>query len=125
MIERVRIDPLLHCFNPLLVRDGHIANRPPHRPTESFDNFPHCWSFAHQGVYILRRHARVSQKSCGYAGYVFGTGKRNDGLVIAPWQEGGILLGHAPADKSPYVFVVGRRLKMNGPDLRPVEDTID
>src|SRR5271169_6220107 len=45
MIERVRIDPLLHCFNPLLVRDGHIANRPPHRPTESFDNFPHCWSF--------------------------------------------------------------------------------
>src|SRR5882762_1051622 len=50
MIERMRIDPLLHCLSPLLVRDGHIANRPPYRAAESFDNFPHCWSFAHQRV---------------------------------------------------------------------------
>jgi len=38
--------------------------------------------------------------------------------------EGGMQLEYAPADKSAYVFVVGRRLKMNGTDLRPLEDTI-
>ena len=63
MIERMRLDSLLHCFCPLLVRDGYISNRPPHHPPESFDDLPHCWRFAHQRVYILGRHAGVSQKS--------------------------------------------------------------
>src|SRR5258708_38911851 len=43
---------------------------------------------------------------------------------MTPRQENGILLGHASADQSAYVFVIRRCLKMNGPNLRPVEDTI-
>src|SRR6266705_2251384 len=124
MIDRVRIDSLLHCLSPLLVGDRNISNWPPDCPSESFDNFPHCWSFAHHRVSILRRHSGVSQKGGGYAGYIFRTGERNDVLVIAPRQECGILLGYAPADQSAYVFVIGRRLKMNGPNLCPIEDAI-
>src|SRR5579863_6309136 len=95
MIMRMRIDPLLHGFRPLLVRDGHIPDRPPDRPAEGFNNFPHGQRFAHHRVHIVRRRAGTSQKRRGYAGYVCGASKRNDGLALAPWQEGGILLGHA------------------------------
>lgn len=48
MIERVRVDPLLHCVCPLLVRDGDISNRPPNSPRQTFDHLSHCWSFADQ-----------------------------------------------------------------------------
>src|SRR6266567_2034243 len=47
MIDRVRIDSLLHCLSPLLVGNRNISNWPPDCPAESFDNFPHCWGFAH------------------------------------------------------------------------------
>ena len=57
-------------------------------------------------------------------GYVFGTHEWNDRLILAPRQEGGALLGDVSADKSPHVFVVRWRLKMNSSDLRPVEDAI-
>lgn len=124
MMERVRVDALLHGFSPLLVGNRHIANRPPDRPAQSFNDLPHGWSFVHERVYGLGGQARAGQKSGGYAGHVFGTGERDNGIAIAPRQERGVLLGHAPADKSAYVFVIGRRLKMNGPHLRPVEDTI-
>src|SRR5229473_4595787 len=124
MIERVRIDSRPHCLSPLLVCDGYIANGPAHHPTESFDNIPHRWRLVHHWVNILGRQAGACQESCGHAGYVFRTGERDDGLFIAPRQKSSILFGDSTADQSAHVFIIGRRLDMNGPNLRPVEDTI-
>ncbi len=124
MIERVRIDSLLHGVGPLFICDGHIADRPSQRSPQSLNNFPHRWSFAHQRVDILSGRLGARQESCGHASYVFGAGERNDGVAIAPRQERAILLGHTAAHKRAYVFVIGRRLNMNGPNLRPIEDTI-
>src|ERR1700733_8353930 len=87
MIERVRIDSLLYCISPLFVSDWHISNLPPDCPPQSFNDFPHCRSLAHQGVYILGGQAGASEKNCGYSGYVFCTSEWNDGLAITPRQE--------------------------------------
>lgn len=124
VIEGVRIEMLLHGVGPLLVRDGHISDRPPERLGESFDNLAHGWSFAHEQVYVSGRQAGTGQKSCGHAGYIFGAGQGSDGVTRAPRQECGILRGHAAANQRADVLVIERRLNMNGPDLRPVEDAI-
>src|SRR4051812_44033789 len=124
MIERVRINSPLHCLSPLLVRDRYIADGPPDGFTKSFDNFPHGWSFTHEGVYILGRHTGISQEGRRYAGNIFRTGEGNDRRLLAPRQEGGILLGNGPTDESAYIFVIRWRLKVNGPNLRQVENTI-
>src|SRR6185312_10666411 len=124
MIERVRIEPLLHSLSPLLVRDRYIADRPPYGVTKGFDNFPHRRRFTHDGVYILGRQTGIGQKGCRYPRNIFRTGEWNNRRLIAPRQEGRILLGHGPADESAYIFVIRRRLKMNSPDLRPIENTI-
>jgi hypothetical protein len=47
------------------------------------------------------------------------TSSKVEGLAIAPGQKHGILFGHAPTDKRTHVFVVRRRLKMDGSNLRP------
>src|SRR6185437_3745445 len=124
MIERVRIDSLLHCLSPLLVRNRYIADRPPYSFAKGFDNFPDRRSFTHDGVYILGRHAGISQEGCRYARNIFRAGEWNDRRFVAPRQEGGILLGHAPADERAYIFVIRGRLKMNSPNLGPIENTI-
>jgi hypothetical protein len=124
VIEGVRIETLLYCPSPLLIRDLDIPNLPPDRFAQSRDNFPHGWSCAYQRINVLRGKAGVCQESCSHAGYVFRAGEWNDGLAIAPGQERGILLGHAPAHKRAHVFVVGWRLQMNRADPCPVEDAI-
>lgn len=124
MIERVRIDPLLHCIGPLLVRDCHVSNWPSDYSRKSLDHLSHCWSCADQGVHALRRRTGISQQGYGYTGYVFRADEWNDGSILTPGEEGGALLGDAPDDKSAHVFVVGRRLEMNSSNLRPIEDAI-
>src|SRR5215469_15197872 len=124
MIERVRIDPLLHRIRPLLVGDGDVSNWPSDSSPESIDHLSYSQGFSKQSVCALRGGARICQQCCGHTGYVFGADKRNDSLILAPWQEGCALLGNAAADKGPHVFVVGRRLEMNSSHLRPVENAI-
>jgi len=124
MIERVRIDSLLHCPNPLLVRNRYVADLPPYRFTKGFDNFPHRRRFTHEGVHALGRQTGIRQEGCRNAGNIFRTGEGNDRRLVAPRQEGGILLGYAATDESAYIFVIRRRLKMNGANLRPLEHAI-
>ena len=45
MIDRVRVDPLLHCIGPLLVRDCDISKRPTNCPGQTLDHLPYCRSF--------------------------------------------------------------------------------
>lgn len=87
MIERVRVDPLLDRIGPLLVRDGHVANWPSDGSSKGFDHVFHCWSFADQWVYILRRHTRVSQQSRRYTGYVLRADERNNRRSLAPGRK--------------------------------------
>jgi len=124
MIYCVRIDSLLHCLLPLLVCDWHVTDWPAERLAESLDNLPYRLSLGHQREHRFGRYIRLREKSCGYEGYVFGAGERNDCVTIAPRQEYSILRCHALADKSSHVFVIGWRLKMNGTDFRPVEYAI-
>src|SRR5215472_11433918 len=124
MIKRVRAEPLFHRTGPLLVRGGHISNRPSDRSRQSFSDLPYGWSFADQSVSALSWHARIGQQGCGDAGYVFRADQRNDSRILTPRQVDSTLLSNAPADESAHVFVIRRRLEMNGADLRPVEDAI-
>src|SRR5260370_41487284 len=124
MIERVRVDWVFYSLGPLLVCDCRIANRPTHNFTKSFDNLLYSWSFAHQLVYLFGRKLGAGQKSCGASGYVFGDGQRNDSVSITPREKHGILCGHASADKRAYILVVGWCLNMNGPNLRPIKNSI-
>src|SRR5438132_6686964 len=93
MVESVRIKPLFHCIGPLLVRDGHVSNRPSDGSPESFGHLFYCWSLADESVRVLRRQPGISQQGCGYARYVFRADEWNDGSLLAPRQEGGALLG--------------------------------
>src|SRR6476660_2056062 len=86
MIECVGIDSLFHRVRPLLVCDWHILNRPPDSLTKDFDNLPHCQSLAHQGVDLWGRNAGAGKERCGDSGYIFGAGKWNDSVAIAPGQ---------------------------------------
>jgi hypothetical protein len=124
MIERVKIDPLLHRIGPLLVRDCHVSSRPSDGSLESFGHLSHCWSFADQSVRALKRRTRIGKQGCGYTGYVLRADEWNDGRILAPRQEDGAFFGDAPTDKSAHVFVIGWRLEMNDAHLRPVEDAI-
>jgi len=100
MIERVRIDSLPYGIRPLFISNWHISNLRP---------------MALPRVSTISRTVRVSLTR----GYTFWVGRPeparrvaatrdtssapvswNDGFAIAPRQEGGILLGHAPADRA-------------------------
>jgi hypothetical protein len=99
--------------------------RPRRRPRPgSFDHLFNRRRFADQRVHALRRRTGIRQQGCGYAGYVFRAHEWNDGLILAPRQEGGALLGNASTYKSAHVFKVGRRLEMNSVHVRPVENAI-
>src|SRR5262249_22127810 len=121
---RVRIEALLYRNRPLLVGDWDVSNRASDGSPESVDHVSYCWGLANQRIHGLRGDAIIRQQCCCYTGYVFCAHKWNDRFILAPRQEGGALLGDAAADKSPNVFVVGRRLEMNSSHLRPVEDAI-
>src|SRR5215469_2790911 len=124
MIERVRVDPLLHCICPLIVGDCHVSNRPSDRSPKSFGHLSHRRRFAHQSVRTLKRRTRIGQDGCGYMGYVFRADEWNDRRILAPWQEHSAFFSDASANKSTHVFVIGWCLEMNGAHLRPVEDAI-
>ncbi len=124
MIECMRIHSLLHCFRPLLVRDRHIANRPPDSLAKRLDDLAHCWSFAYQWVYRFGGQVGACQKSCCDSGYVFGAGERNNSISIAQGQERCTLFGHTSADERTHIFVIGRRLYVNCSNLSPIQNSI-
>ena len=124
MIERVRVDPLLHRIGPLLIRDGHVSDLPSDGCAESFDHLSHRRRLADQRIHTLLRRTRTSKQGCGYTGYVCRADEGNDGRIRTPRQEDGALFSNAPTDKRAHVFVIGRGLDMNGAHLRPVEDAV-
>jgi hypothetical protein len=75
MIERMRIEPRLYCLGLLLVGDRYIANWTPYRFAQSLDNLSGGKRFGDQ-INTVRRQAKVGQKSCAYAGHVFGAGEK-------------------------------------------------
>ena len=124
MIERMGIDPLLHCIAPLLVRDRDVSNWPPDRAPEGFNHPSYCWGFADERVNALGRGTKISQQSCTYTGNIFRADEGDNGRILSPRHEDGALLGDAPADKSAYVLIVGRRLEVNSSHLRPIKYAI-
>src|SRR5262249_37322470 len=97
MIDRVRVDPLLHRIGPLLIRDCHVLNLPTDGSSESFGHLSYRRRFAHQWVGALKWRTRISKQGCSYTVYILRPDEWNNGSALAPWQENGAFFGDALA----------------------------
>src|SRR5262249_50110812 len=124
VIEGVWIEPILHGFGPLLICDLDISDWSLKHSAQSLDDLVHCGNFTDQFIHLSKRHAGIGKKSGGHARYILSPYQRKHPPPTAQPKEDGIFYRDALQYQSPDLLVIWWRLKMNRPDLRPIEDAI-